>query len=115
MCLLKRVRSFSSIPPDDSSSRTGLSPLQDDELHVNTEPVQCWGVCRRSNWPERDGGLYGIHLSRSDAEEVVMDASECEDNETESSRSFNDTAVVKDVVKTHERPLVGTSPMLKYR
>lgn len=44
-----------------------------------------------------------------------MDASECEDNETESSRSFNDTAVVKDVVKTHERPLVGTSPMLKYR
>ncbi|KAG9457502.1 hypothetical protein H6P81_002010 [Aristolochia fimbriata] len=88
----------------DTSSRAVLGPMQDDELRVNAEPIQSWSVCRRLNWPERDAGLSGFSLGRSNSEDVVMEISDSEDNDAKYPRSFSDTASVKDFVKANERP-----------
>ncbi|CAA7036828.1 unnamed protein product [Microthlaspi erraticum] len=39
----------------ESNSRTG-----EEELRVRVEPVQCWDVCRRTNWPEREENITGL-------------------------------------------------------
>jgi len=88
----------------DSSSRTSSGPLlqlQDDELHVNAEPVQWWDVCRRSNWPEREENISRFFFG-SRPVETVMDTSDCEDSETSSISSSN-YAAGREFGKSHER------------
>ncbi|XP_072959818.1 autophagy-related protein 18g-like [Typha angustifolia] len=88
----------------DSTSRAGSSPLlqlQDDELHVNAEPVQWWDVCRRSNWPERDENISNIVSNNQEMK--AMNTSDFEDNETSTTSSSNSIAG-KESTKGHERP-----------
>ncbi|KAF8112105.1 hypothetical protein N665_0067s0025 [Sinapis alba] len=40
----------------ESSSRIGAA---EEELRVKVEPVQCWDVCRRTDWPEREENIRG--------------------------------------------------------
>ncbi|KAJ8620654.1 hypothetical protein MRB53_029183 [Persea americana] len=97
----------SGVESCDSSFRSGLGPsasIQDEELRVRAEPIQWWDVCRRSNWPEREESFSGITLDRPKAVEVVMDTSDCEDNDTMYLKSFNNNLVGKDLAKPHERP-----------
>ncbi|XP_058083559.1 autophagy-related protein 18g-like isoform X2 [Magnolia sinica] len=96
----------SGVESCDTSLRTGPGPyvpIQDEELRVKAEPVQWWDVCRRSNWPEREESLSSVTFDRLVTTEVVMDTSDCEDNDPKSSKSFNSSAMGKDVVRTHER------------
>ncbi|KAL6989611.1 hypothetical protein U1Q18_015362 [Sarracenia purpurea var. burkii] len=78
----------------ENASRTGTGSLQmqEEELHVKFEPVQWWDVCRRVDWLEREECIYGIDLGRQEAATMVMDTSDCEDNDTGE----------KDLVKQHE-------------
>lgn len=97
----------SGVESCDSSFRSGLGPsasIQDEELRVRAEPIQWWDVCRRLNWPEREESFSGITLDRPKAVEVVMDTSDCEDNDTMYLKSFNNNLVGKDLAKPHERP-----------
>ncbi|XP_073104437.1 autophagy-related protein 18g isoform X2 [Elaeis guineensis] len=89
------------------SSRVGsgsLLQLQDEELHVNAEPVQWWDVCRRSNWPEREENILRIVFNNHQNAETIMDTSDCEDEETLCSMSSANSIAGKESVKSHERP-----------
>ncbi|XP_060966883.1 autophagy-related protein 18h isoform X1 [Cannabis sativa] len=80
----------------ESASRSGPGSslqMQDDELRVKVEPVQWWDVCRRTDWPERDECISGITCRKQEAMEMVMDVSDCEDNDTRD----------KELVKPHEK------------
>ncbi|GMH13181.1 hypothetical protein Nepgr_015022 [Nepenthes gracilis] len=69
----------------NGTSRRGsasLSEMQDEELRVKSEPVQWWDVCRRADWPEREECITGITFGGKDISALVMDASDCEDNDT---------------------------------
>ncbi|XP_062084636.1 autophagy-related protein 18h isoform X1 [Humulus lupulus] len=80
----------------ESASRTGPGSslqMQDDELRVKVEPVQWWDVCRRTDWPEREECISGITCRKQEAMEMVMDVSDCEDNDTRD----------KELVKPHEK------------
>lgn len=80
--------------PSETASGTGsgsLVQVQDEELRVKVEPVQWWDVCRGMAWPEREECIAGIMHGRQ--ETVVMDTSDCEDNDTGEM----------DLVKPHER------------
>ncbi|GAV63227.1 WD40 domain-containing protein/BCAS3 domain-containing protein [Cephalotus follicularis] len=52
-----------------------------DELRVKVEAVQWWDVCRRTDWPEREECISGITLGRQEASEMMMDSSDCEDED----------------------------------
>jgi hypothetical protein len=70
--------------PSEAASRTGPGSslqIQDEELRVKVEPVQWWDVCRRSDWPEREECISGITPGRQGTSEIVMDTSDCEDND----------------------------------
>ncbi|WOL01823.1 autophagy-related protein [Canna indica] len=64
----------------DSTSKT--LQTQDEELHVNAEPVQWWDVCRRSNWPEREEDVSRIMSSNQLNNDTIMDSGDPEDHET---------------------------------
>ncbi|CAH8382842.1 unnamed protein product [Eruca vesicaria subsp. sativa] len=55
----------------ESSSRIGAAV--EEELRVKVEPVQCWDVCRRTDWPEREENIRGLIFSggRKVAEDSV--------------------------------------------
>ncbi|RWR76612.1 autophagy-related protein 18h-like protein isoform X1 [Cinnamomum micranthum f. kanehirae] len=96
----------SGIESCDDSFRSGLSqsaPVQDEELRVRAEPIQWWDVCRRSNWPEREESFSGMTFDGFETAEVVMDTSDCEDNDTMYSASYKNTLEENHVVKTHEK------------
>ncbi|KAJ6794117.1 autophagy-related protein 18h-like [Iris pallida] len=61
----------------DRSTRIGSG--QDEDLHVNAEPVQWWDVCRRSNWPEREENISKVLFDSRHNTEAVMDTSDRED------------------------------------
>ncbi|KAK9735381.1 hypothetical protein RND81_04G202600 [Saponaria officinalis] len=65
----------------DTASRTSTGSIQDEDLKVKSEPIQCWDVCRRADWPEREDGVEGISFGRKDLSNVVMETSGCEDND----------------------------------
>ncbi|KAK9293064.1 hypothetical protein L1049_021048 [Liquidambar formosana] len=82
--------------PSETASRTGpgsLGQMQDEDLRVKVEPVQWWDVCRRTDWPEREECISGVTLGRRETAEIVMDTSDCEDNDS----------VEKGLVKPQER------------
>ena len=82
--------------PSETASRTGSGSslqVQDEELRVKVQPVQWWDVCRRTDWPEREECISGITLRKQEAMEMVMDISDCEDNDTRD----------KELVKPHEK------------
>lgn len=88
----------------DNTSRVGPgSLLQDDELHVSTEPVQWWDVCRRTNWPERDEHISRIIISSQNFLSGV-DSSDCEDNEISGLASSANGNIGKELTKDPERP-----------
>ncbi|XP_058077276.1 autophagy-related protein 18g-like isoform X2 [Magnolia sinica] len=90
----------------DSTARSGPGssmPAQYEELRVNAEPVQWWDVCRRSNWPEREESLSSITFDRQETGEIVMETSDYEDNDTKYSKSFNNSVVGKNMMKTSDR------------
>uniref|UniRef100_A0A1J3JRL7 Autophagy-related protein 18h n=1 Tax=Noccaea caerulescens TaxID=107243 RepID=A0A1J3JRL7_NOCCA len=57
----------------ESSSRAG-----EEELRVRVEPVQCWDVCRRTNWPEREENICGLTFGGGGkiAEDTCSDSEE---------------------------------------
>jgi Breast carcinoma amplified sequence 3 len=88
----------------DNTSRVGPgSLLQDDELHVNTEPVQWWDVCRRTNWPERDENISRVIISCQKSFSGV-DSSECEDNEISGLAHSVNGNIRRELMKGPERP-----------
>lgn len=94
------------VESSDNSSRTSSGPLmqlQDDELHVNAEPVQWWDVCRRLNWPEREENISKYFFDSRPYIETVMDTSDCEYSDPSSISSSNYMAG-KGFGKIHERP-----------
>jgi len=89
-----------------SSPRVGSgsnSQLQDDEMHVTTEPIQWWDVCRRTNWPERDENIANIALYNQRSSMMAMDASDCEDSEHSDSTASNDGISGKEIMRVRER------------
>ncbi|XP_044499449.1 autophagy-related protein 18h-like [Mangifera indica] len=69
----------------ETSLGTGQSfsaQIQDEELAVKVEPVQWWDVCRRTDWPEREECISGISVGPKEVSEMIMDTSDCEDNDT---------------------------------
>ncbi|KAG6527433.1 autophagy-related protein 18h-like [Zingiber officinale] len=69
----------------DSSLKAVPAPslqVQDEELRVNSEPVQWWDVCRRSNWPEREENISRLMLQSQQISEKLMDSGDSEDIET---------------------------------
>ncbi|XP_074571532.1 LOW QUALITY PROTEIN: autophagy-related protein 18g-like [Curcuma longa] len=75
----------SLVESTDSSLKAVPAPLfqvQDEELRVNSEPVQWWDVCRRSNWPEREENISQVILYSQQNSEKILDPGESEDNET---------------------------------
>ncbi|CAN8244702.1 unnamed protein product [Cochlearia groenlandica] len=46
----------------ESNLRNGAASvlISEEELRVKVEPVQCWDVCRRINWPEREENICGL-------------------------------------------------------
>ncbi|KAF8047102.1 hypothetical protein N665_3206s0004 [Sinapis alba] len=56
----------------ESHSRAGAA---EEELRVKAEPVQCWDVCRKTNWPEREENICGLTF---DGRKIV-DTSDSED------------------------------------
>ncbi|XP_020087344.1 autophagy-related protein 18h-like isoform X2 [Ananas comosus] len=88
----------------DSISKVGSGPLsqhQEEELHVNAEPVQWWDVCRRSNWPEREESVSSIIVNNQQTILNSVDTSDCEDNETKSSIN---SVTGKESIRSQERP-----------
>lgn len=86
------LRSSVGGEPSEIISRGSSAHAQDDELRVNAESVQWWDVCRRADWPEREECISGISHSRVEANKMIMDASDFEDNDT----------YHKEPVKSHE-------------
>ncbi|CAL9770288.1 unnamed protein product [Musa acuminata subsp. burmannicoides] len=73
----------SFLEPSDSSLKALPAPLlqlQDEELHVNAEPVQWWDACRRSNWPQREEHVSIIIFNNQQDSETVIDSGDCKDN-----------------------------------
>ncbi|XVF32660.1 hypothetical protein REPUB_Repub17cG0101500 [Reevesia pubescens] len=68
---------------------TSYTHLQEDDLRVKVEPVQWWDVCRRSDWPEREG-ISQATLERQDVAEVFQNKSGCEEYRID-SREINDS------------------------
>ncbi|CAN0920680.1 Autophagy-related protein 18h [Linum grandiflorum] len=95
--------------PSEGTPRVGLaSSLQtsDEELHVKTESVQWWDVCRRADWPEREENISGLAHSSQENADMAMDTSECEDNGTGIVREsdYGETVTRNmDLVKSHEQ------------
>ncbi|XP_078179016.1 autophagy 18h-like protein isoform X2 [Carex rostrata] len=94
-----------STGPDSSdTSRVGPgSLLQDEELHVNTEPVQWWDVCRRTNWPERDENISRIIISSQHSISGV-DSSDYEDNDILGHAPSINSNTGKELTKCPDRP-----------
>ncbi|KAG6506492.1 hypothetical protein ZIOFF_031816 [Zingiber officinale] len=75
----------SLVESTDSSLKAVPAPLfqaQDEELRVNSEPVQWWDVCRRSNWPEREENICQVILYSQQNSEKIPDPGDSEDNGT---------------------------------
>ncbi|RRT57097.1 hypothetical protein B296_00039348, partial [Ensete ventricosum] len=73
----------SFVEPCDSSLKAIPAPLlqlQEEELHVNAEPVQWWDACRRSNWPQREEDVSLLIFSNQQDSETVIDSGDCKDN-----------------------------------
>lgn len=88
----------------DSSPRSGSGPLlqfQDEELHVNTEPIQWWVVCRRSTWPEREQSIPQVTFYGQKTVEKVTDVSDSGDTCSVPYTTFLDG---KESLKAPERP-----------
>ncbi|KAM0947731.1 putative transcription factor WD40-like family [Dioscorea sansibarensis] len=91
----------------DDSSGTGASPLlqlQDDELHVNAEPVQWWDVCRRMYWPEREESISNVDSDKQHNTNMAIYTSEFEDNDAIFSVSPTGSPVGKECTKSCARP-----------
>ncbi|CAI0432188.1 unnamed protein product [Linum tenue] len=87
--------------PSEATQRIGPgSSLQtaDEELHVKTESVQWWDVCRRADWPEREEHITGLTHSRQENLDMAMDTSDCEDNEAGKVGASD-----VDIMKSHEQ------------
>ncbi|XP_010550088.1 PREDICTED: autophagy-related protein 18h-like [Tarenaya hassleriana] len=82
------VVQYKLVPPvggdlAESNSRIGAVslPTSEEELRVKVEPVQCWDVCRRTDWPEREENIHGLTLGGRETADIIMDASDGEDND----------------------------------
>lgn len=95
-----------STGPDSSDNTSRVGPgslLQDDELHVNTEPVQWWDVCRRTNWPERDENISRIIITSQNSISGV-DSSDYEDNDILGHAPSINSNTGKELTKGPDRP-----------
>lgn len=93
------------VDPSGFSLKTGPSHFCNEDVCITAEPVQCWNVCRRANWPEREGGLLGITFDKFHHEEIVMDDFDDKDKDAISSmNSFSNDSLGKEFEKNHERP-----------
>lgn len=65
----------------ESNSRIGAASVlaSEEELRVKVEPVQCWDVCRRTDWPEREENICGLTFGGRKIVEVTVDTSDSED------------------------------------
>ncbi|KAL0793644.1 hypothetical protein Bca101_065021 [Brassica carinata] len=65
----KLIPSLGGDKPDSNSAAA------EEELRVKVEPLQCWDVCRKTNWPEREENICGLTF---DGRKIV-DTSDSED------------------------------------
>ncbi|KFK35616.1 hypothetical protein AALP_AA4G014300 [Arabis alpina] len=65
----------------ENNSRIGAASVlvSEEELRVKVEPVQCWDVCRRTDWPEREENICGLTFGGRKIVEVTVDTSDTED------------------------------------
>ncbi|XP_010528842.1 PREDICTED: autophagy-related protein 18h [Tarenaya hassleriana] len=69
--------------PAQSYSRVGAASVStsDEELRMKVEPVHCWDVCRRTDWPEIEENIHELILGRRETADITTDASDIEDND----------------------------------
>nr|AAK25932.1 unknown protein [Arabidopsis thaliana] len=65
----------------ESNTRNGATSglTSEEELRVKVEPVQCWDVCRRADWPEREENICGLTYGGRKNAELTVDTSDSED------------------------------------
>ncbi|CAF1728518.1 unnamed protein product [Brassica napus] len=49
-----------SLGGDQPESNSRIGGVAEEELRVKVEPLQCWDVCRKTNWPEREENICGL-------------------------------------------------------
>ncbi|CAF2041009.1 unnamed protein product [Brassica napus] len=49
-----------SLGGDQAESNSRIGGAAEEELRVKVEPLQCWDVCRKTNWPEREENICGL-------------------------------------------------------
>ncbi|XP_056850361.1 autophagy-related protein 18h isoform X4 [Raphanus sativus] len=49
-----------SLGGDQPESNSRIGSAAEEELRVKVEPLQCWDVCRKTNWPEREENICGL-------------------------------------------------------
>ncbi|CAN6451150.1 unnamed protein product [Victoria cruziana] len=67
---------YSNISPRIGS---GSSTNLDEDFKVISEPVQWWDVCRRTNWPEREGSLSSPGFDELESNGASTDCFDCDD------------------------------------
>ncbi|KAG7585576.1 WD40 repeat [Arabidopsis thaliana x Arabidopsis arenosa] len=65
----------------ESNTRNGATSVltSEEELRVKVEPVQCWDVCRRADWPEREENICGLTYGGRKNAELTVDSSDSDD------------------------------------
>lgn len=71
-----------SLGGDQAESNSGIGAASvltsEEELRVKVEPVQCWDVCRRADWPEREENICGLTFDGQKTAELTVDTSDSE-------------------------------------
>ncbi|KAL1341590.1 hypothetical protein HN51_028114 [Arachis hypogaea] len=77
--------------PGETAARTATVPsvqIQEEDLRVNVEPIQWWDVCRRYDWPEKEVSVLGNTLGGLEAEGLILESSDYEDNGVRNNSSI---------------------------
>ncbi|XP_031478967.1 autophagy-related protein 18h-like isoform X2 [Nymphaea colorata] len=67
---------YSNISPRIGAGPSGSN--LDEDFKVISEPVQWWDVCRRTNWPEREGSLSSIGFDEIESNGASTDCFDCD-------------------------------------
>ncbi|MED6121894.1 hypothetical protein PIB30_034426 [Stylosanthes scabra] len=77
--------------PGETAPSTAPVPsvhIQEEDLRVNVEPVKWWDVCRRYDWPEKEVSIFGNTLGELEAEGLILESSDYEDNSVSNNSSI---------------------------
>ncbi|KAD7117556.1 hypothetical protein E3N88_04824 [Mikania micrantha] len=100
----------------ESSLKVGAASqvqAQDEDLRVKVEPIQWWDVCRRTDWPEKQGFIGGSASTGRSSVETAMTTSDDEDSKhQERSRWYLSHAEVQ--IKSGRIPVWQKSKIYFY-